>query len=69
VPDDPFARLQARFKGAAKQLKQLSQGGFKKTVIVHPQLGKDASEAQELASDWQAREEKQLLDNVTDILG
>ena len=41
-----------------------SARGWKRTVIVHPQLGRDAQEAAELASDWKKREEKQLIENI-----
>ena len=41
-----------------------SIGGRKRTVIVHPQLSRTPAEAAELASDWKAREHRQLVDNI-----
>jgi len=35
-----------------------------KTIIIHPQLGKDEQEAQRLAGDWQYKKKKQLFDNL-----
>lgn len=52
-----------------RALKQLSaEKGWRKTVIVHPHLGKDADDAGKLSSDWSSREEKQLAENVEKVL-
>lgn len=68
--DNPFEELARWAEEAHRSLKQLSAGGgWRRTVIVHPQLGRDAAEANRLAGDWKAREERQLMDNVSGILG
>lgn len=36
----------------------------KKTIIVKPQVAKDATEAEELAKNWKSRERKQLFENL-----
>ncbi len=70
MSDNPFEDLAREIADASKNLEQLaSSQGWKKTVIVHPQLGKNSNEASRLAEDWQAREEKQLMDNMMEVFG
>ena len=51
-------------------LKQaMASNASRKTVIVHPQLSKDQDGAQSLASNWEAREQQQLLNNIQKVVG
>ena len=70
MSDSPFDDLIREVDEARKSLEQIvSNGGMKRTVIVHPQLSKDSDEAAKLASDWTAREQKQLMANAMAAFG
>ena len=70
MSDNPFEDLAKEVDKARRNLEQLAtDNGWKRTVIVHPQLGRNTDEAEKLANDWGAREEKQLMDNVAEVLG
>jgi hypothetical protein len=52
-----------------KNAKALSSSGMmRKSVIVHPQLSKTPQEAKQLDSDWQSKEDRQLLENINRLL-
>jgi hypothetical protein len=60
-----FQDLSEVFKNSCGIIDQMTEGILKnKTVIVQPQIGKDAEEATELATNWKSRERKQLFDNL-----
>lgn len=70
MADNIFGELAEAMSKASKSLAQLAPDqGWKKTVIVHPQLGQNAEEAEMLAEDWGEKEKKQLMDNVSEALG
>jgi hypothetical protein len=55
---------------SANKLQQIrKQVGREKTIIVHPQVGRDVDEAKRMADDWSYREEKQVEENLARILG
>jgi len=64
-----FQNLAESFENAKKIVGQMNETTSQnKTIIVQPQLGKNAEEAQSLSANWKARESKQLLENLTRTL-
>ena len=67
--DKIFRKLGLAIEKAKKSVGQLAVNpGSRATVIVKPQLSKSAEDAEELAKNWHAREQKQLFDNLSKAL-
>ncbi len=66
----PLDDVSAMLDGLCKSLRDASKfaKGSQTTVIVHPQISRTHEEAALLASDWRAKEERQLMDNLAATL-